>query len=558
MSFKNKYSLGKNAKKRLGEIFSILRKHGFISWTSILFFGKKLFKKKINSIQAEEKHKIYKEARLSIEELGPTFIKLGQLLSVRRDLIPEDFVLELEKLQDEVFPMDYPTIKKIIEEDFGKKIEDIFIDFQEKPLASASISQVHIAKLKSGEKVAVKTMREDIKKIIPQDLEILYYLAGMLSKFQDFKRFNLHDIVREFEMQINFEMSFFQEKNNIKRFFEIKNRNFKVPKVFEEYSTPRVLTMEFIDGLRIKNFKEEVLDKKIREKVSYEIANSIFKQLLEYRLLHSDPHPGNIFVVDQDKICFIDYGMVKYISLEQERMLEKMFLGFLEYNSKPIVEFIMDVCSAPYEYHKNISQEIDFLMTKYAYTSLKDLSIAEVYRDLINVVNMFSLSMPSGYFYIIRSLTLVEGICRELSPEFNIFEMLNKMMESELKKEYIKNFSNNLQKSIEENYYSLQNFPSEIKKISKIFKNGRINVNLEIKGLNEVSNNIDRVGTSFLFGIVLGSILLSSSIILRNFYSSFGGKIYILGLIGFAIAGMMAFGFLFHLVWRILSHKKEK
>ena len=295
--------------KRVKYIVSILTKQGFGYFIERLNLKRYIpFKERIKlGKEKKEKKSAPVRLRLALEELGPTFVKFGQLLSTRPDIIPEDFIKELSKLQDNVPPFSYRQVEEQIKKELGKPINEIFLYFDKKPIASASIGQVHEAKLKNGKKVAVKVQRPDIEKTINEDLDILTFFADIVDKHMPkFKIYNPKGLVEEFKKTIKKELNYRIEANNICRFYQ----NFKdsktvvVPKVYQEYSTKKVLTMSFIEGTKISELwriKEKWLNKKVIAKNG---ANAFFKQILIDGFFHADPHPGNIFVL-KNNVCLL-------------------------------------------------------------------------------------------------------------------------------------------------------------------------------------------------------------------------------------------------------------
>jgi len=284
-------------------------------------------------LEQKNKYSIEKRLRLTLERLGPTFIKFGQVLSVRPDLIPKSYIKELEKLQDEVPSFSYDIVKEMIKKEFGKDVNKLFSSFEVKPIASASISQVHKAVLKDGSVVAVKIQRPDAKKIMDSDIEIMLYAAKLLEKhIPNIRKFNPVKIIQEFSNWTEKELDFKREAINAKRFA----RNFsgddkiKIPKIYDNFITSKILVMEFIDGIELHNI-QEIKRKKINFKPLLEKGfESILTQVFVHGFFHADPHPGNLIITKDKKIAFVDFGIVGYFDEYLKNKSIDLFFGVIE------------------------------------------------------------------------------------------------------------------------------------------------------------------------------------------------------------------------------------
>ena len=326
--------------KRVRKIISVLAKYQFGNILERSGLKKKF---KIPYISSDEfKESSDKEApkrlRLVLEELGTTFIKLGQVLSTRPDLVGKEVADELAKLQDEVPPIPFESVRNVVETDLENSLDNLFEEFKKIPIASASIAQVHEARLKDGTRVAVKIQRNEIESQIKKDIVILRYLAGQVeNRVSDLKYYNLKGIVNEFERVIAKEMDFEQEARNIERFriiFE-DDRNVCAPQVYNEYTTTRVLTMDYIDGIKITEItpNSEINPKKIAE-IGTECY---FKQIFMHGFFHGDPHPGNLLVLPDNTLCFVDFGMVGHLDKEFMNNLAELFVYTVNYDIKGMI-----------------------------------------------------------------------------------------------------------------------------------------------------------------------------------------------------------------------------
>jgi ubiquinone biosynthesis protein len=264
-------------------------------------------------IEKKKNFPIEKRLRLTLERLGPTFIKFGQVLSVRPDLIPKSYIKELENLQDKVPPFPCAIAKQQIKKELGKDINDIFSTFEKKPIASASISQVHKATLKNNKKVAVKIQRPDVRKIMETDIEIMFYVAKLLEKhIPKIKKYHPIQVIEEFSKWTKKELDFKREAINAKRFARnfSTSKTVKIPEIYDEFTTDKLMVMEFIDGIELHNIKQ-IKSKKINLKPLIENGfDAILTQVFIHGFFHADPHPGNLIITNDKKIAFVDFGIV--------------------------------------------------------------------------------------------------------------------------------------------------------------------------------------------------------------------------------------------------------
>src|SRR3989338_7097994 len=334
--------------KRFNQILAVLFEEGFdfllakIKLRHYIPLTKRL-KSKLKKTQETKP-----EARLrkTLERLGPTFIKFGQLLSVRPDLIPKEYSKELEKLQDSVEPFSFNDVRAAIEMDFGKKIEQLFLSFEKKPIASASISQVHKAVLKTGEKVAVKVQRPDVKRIMETDIEIMFYFAKLLDRhIEKVRKFDPARIVDEFREWTEKEIDFRLEARNAKRFWENfrGSKTVHIPKIYDQLTSERVLTLEFIEGIELHNIKEIKKRKLDFNEIIKNGFNAVMTQVFVHGIFHADPHPGNIIIMRDNSIAFVDFGIVGYFDENLKNKCVDLLYGIVEQDEELVMETFLSL-----------------------------------------------------------------------------------------------------------------------------------------------------------------------------------------------------------------------
>ena len=370
---------------RLEEIIAILAKYEFIDVLKKTGL-KRSFRRFIRSEDFLEELDATAPERILLvfEELGTTFIKFGQILSTRPDIVGEDIANELSKLQDHVPKDSFESIKKEIEQELNRPLGEMFLQFSEEPVASASIAQVHEATLHDGTLVAVKVQRPNIIEQIKKDITIMRYLGGLLERrVSNFRYYNVSGVIDEFERAIIKELDFELEARNMEKFGSYFENNSKIctPKNYEEYSTMRVLTMEFIDGVKITDMENSDINSDGRS-IARIGAQCYFQQIFKYGFFHGDPHPGNLLVKDNNVLCFIDFGIVGHLDMDFVNNLAELFTYIVDYDLNGIINQLL--------YMEIITEDVDIKSLKYDLIDIIDQSYGADIKDLGGFINEFS------------------------------------------------------------------------------------------------------------------------------------------------------------------------
>ena len=534
--------------KRSKEILSVFVKYGlghFFDLPAIeksLNFGAKIFHK--NKNEKIKRLSMPERIRLSFEQLGPTFVKLGQILSTRPDLIPKEFIEEFKKLQDQVPAFDFSLVEKQFEKEFGKKINNLFIEFNKIPIAAASISQVHRAKLKDNKNnkiVAVKIQRPNIHEIVKTDIAILLDLAKFIEKRSIYGQiYQPVEIIKEFKKTINKEMDFINEGYNIDKFYKNfkNNKTVKIPKVYWELTSNKILTMEYIDGVKISevdNLKNSKFNKKI---IASNGADMILKQIFEDGFFHGDPHPGNIFVMENNVIGLIDFGMVGRINKNMIENIADLLIAGIKNNAKKIVEILekMNIIESDMNL-KNIEIEIDNFIDKYYGMSLKKINMGKIIEEILEVMIRHKVKMPTDLVLLSKSLITVENIGRNLDPDFDMVAHTKPYAKKLLKEKHspskLLKRGNNL---VIEFFKLMELLPSEINNLFKIFKKNNFNINLKHQGLEKLILGIDKASNRLSISMIISALIIGSSLILIQKIGPFIFGYSAIGIIGYLIA----------------------
>ena len=534
--------------KRSKEILSVFVKYGlghFFDLPAIeksLNFGAKIFHK--NKNEKIKRLSMPERIRLSFEQLGPTFVKLGQILSTRPDLIPKEFIEEFKKLQDQVPAFDFSLVEKQFEKEFGKKIDNLFIEFNKIPIAAASISQVHRAKLKDNKNnkiVAVKIQRPNINEIVKTDIAILLDLAKFIEKRSIYGQiYQPVEIIKEFKKTINKEMDFINEGYNIDKFYKNfkNNKTVKIPKVYWELTSNKILTMEYIDGVKISevdNLKNSKFNKKI---IASNGADMILKQIFEDGFFHGDPHPGNIFVMKNNVIGLIDFGMVGRINKNMIENIADLLIAGIKNNAKKIVEILekMNIIESDMDL-KNIEIEIDNFIDKYYGMSLKKINMGKIIEEILEVMIRHKVKMPTDLVLLSKSLITVENIGCNLDPDFDMVVHTKPYAKKLLKEKHspskLLKRGNNL---VIEFFKLMELLPSEINNLFKIFKKNNFNINLKHQGLEKLILGIDKASNRLSISMIISALIIGSSLILIQKIGPFIFGYSAIGIIGYLIA----------------------
>jgi len=548
---------------RYREIIAILVKYGFgevlakLDLQKHLDFGKGFVLGKGAADIAAASH--WERVRMILEELGPTFVKFGQIMSTRPDMIPHELIPELEKLQDRVPPFSTEDAKQIIEEELGSSVGRIFKDFTDSPLAAASIAQVHKAVLPDGEEAAVKVQRPGIDRIIEVDLEIMLHLASLIKKhYKDELDWDPVGIVEVFTRVIRKELDFRIEAAHIERFA----RNFQadmtihVPHAYRDFSSRKVLTMEFIGGIKVLEItrareQEYGIDPKV---VAARGADLVLKQIFEHGFFHADPHPGNIKVLKDNVICFLDYGMMGSLSAHHREDLADILFGIVNKDGSKITKAILKL--SKYEQivdSEKLESDIAELIELYAFGTLKELEIGSLLHRIARVGEEHRLEGPPDFYLLAKALVTIESVGRELDPEFNAVKHAEPfaekiIMERMSPRKLIEEFYT----SAHEAHLLLRDLPSEARDILTQVKQGEAKIKFEHKGLDPMLKTLDQTNNRMVFAIVLASLVIGSALIVLSGVPPKWHEIPVIGIIGFLGAGLIGFWLLFS----ILRHGK--
>ncbi|GAA0106047.1 AarF/ABC1/UbiB kinase family protein [Paraclostridium sordellii] len=507
--------------KRYKEIVQILMKYGFSIVVEKLNIEGVAYKIPITNPPAEIKNMSTGERlRKACEELGPTYVKLGQILSTRKDLLDQNIIDELAKLRDNVEVFDTDIAINIIEEELNSKIENIFLKFNKEPIAAASLGQVYEATLKSGETVIIKVQRPNVENTIKSDVEILKTIAGAVKDFNKDLNVDIQGIIEDFETQLLRELDYNFEAINGLKFQNIfaNTQEVYIPKVYMEYTTKKVLVLEKIVGVKlsdIEKMKELGWDTK---KISEIGINSIFKQIFEYGFFHADPHPGNIFVINEDCIAYIDFGMIGIIDKKTLNILNSITLAAVDRNIDRIIYLMMELDLISYDTNLNgLRQDLLYLMHYYYDVPIDKLNLGDILNEVFRFCRTYKIAMPPQLVLLVKSLITLEGTARELNPNFSItiagksfmrYYYLNRFNPQNLAKES--------KQSAQEAIADMKVIPKQLKGILRNIERNNIKIHIEDVKFAKLEKTITDLATKLSLSLVLAALLVGSSLIIAS------------------------------------------
>ena len=499
--------------------------------------------------------------RKAFETLGPTFVKIGQILSTRRDILPKEYIEELIKLQDSVNEESYVDIKEVFEKSLNKRIDECFLEFHVEPIASASISQVYEGILKDGREVIVKIQRPDIYEKMKLDISILKRILKFSKLKNDITIVNLFDVMDEMEKSIDAELNFKIEGSNIKRFSE-NNDGLEVlyiPKLIENLWSEKVITLEKIIGFKVNDIDALEEEGYNNRDIAEKLILCYCKQVFEDGFFHGDPHPGNI-LISHGKICFIDFGIMGAIDESIRNSLNKAIFAIATKDKEMLVDFVLSVGVRKGKVNKGLLYEdISYLFDSYATRSLKNIKIAELFEELFIIAEKNFIQMPKELVSLFRSLVILEGVLEEIDSNVNILSSINNYIKSKGQFTFFNEFT------IKDFVLSSYNFardigriPVKINEVLNSVYNGRGRINFHVVDLDKTISALDSMVNRITGGFIVSALLIASSLLIRDGTGPVINGLSLIGIIGYLISSIFAMILLVSMVRRKGNNKKYK
>jgi len=532
---------------RAREIIGIVVKYGLSEWVTTSGLGKLLISKK--RLARIERLNQWERIRLAIEELGPTFIKFGQILADRPDIVPEELRSELKKLQDEAQPMPDDIARLEIERELGRPLGEIFREFGNTRIASASMAQAYRAVLLNGEEVCIKIQRPGIDKKIELDLHLMNFFAARVQRnYPDMEAINLTGVVHEFGKSIKRELDFHHEAASVIRFghcFE-GDPDIKVPKIWSQYTTRRILIEEFIKGIKVSDLEMLLQSGNDPGVIARTAVRLVFDQIFTHGFFHADPHPGNMFVLEGNVIAFIDFGMMGSLQPEHLRFLGQYVLGYLDRDPHAMTEALLLVSGKrSFAKFKDLEFQISEMMAHNKFLSFDEMDFGKVMNESVDILVRYGLRIPAGIYLLVKALMAIERVAVVLDPTIDFAHEMQpyavKLMAQQFNP---KTIALEVFEAIREYYKLVKEFPADINDILYKIKEGKFKTQIEVKGLEPLAEHIDISSSRVSVAIVLAALIIGASIISQWEQSRW------IGTIVFCIAGLFGFWLLLKLFRR--------
>lgn len=538
--------------KRYRQVLGVLIKYGFghvIEQLNINYYlelGKRIvtfgaMSKDIERLTQPER------LRMVMEELGPSFVKLGQLLSTRPDLVPKEYAEEFRKLQDKVPSVPFSELRQQIETELGQSVEEIFAEIQLEPIAAGSIAQVHRARLHSGEEVVVKIRRPGIVKILETDLDILAGLAYLVENHLPAAMlYDPSGAVREFRRSIFREVDFTREGHTTDRFATHSKElsTSYTPRVFWDQTGETILTLEFVEGVKITDFQQLEKQGLDRKKIANHCAEILLEQVLVHGLFHGDPHPGNILVLPEEKICFLDYGMVGRLDDELKQQLAELLMAVLQRDADRIISLLIYSGELTEEIDRNaFKRDLVQFIDDYYDLALAEFNAGKLLTDFIDILIRYRVRFPTDLILLAKALVTLEGVARQLNPEFNLIAHLKPQVEQLVRTRLSPGWVTRDLLGIGRDYSSLiRQLPQDLRELIHRINRNKFKIDLEHRGLERLITDLDKSTNRISFSMIIAALVIGSSIIMQTDKGPMLFGFPILGLFGYSIAAFLGLG----------------
>lgn len=482
--------------------------------------------------------------REMLQELGPTFVKFGQLLSTRPDLLPPDIIVELRRLQDDVPSFPVELAWRTIEDELGLTVEQLFLEFEDEPIAAASIGQVHRAVLPNGERVIVKVQRPDARQQVQSDIDLLYQVARLL---RDHSRQQLFldpvGMVDEFARGIRGELEYRSEAHNAERFSELfaDDAEVVIPRVYWQYTTNRVLTLEYLEGTQVVDVDPDAVPIAERKALATAIANAWLKQIFIHGYFHGDPHPANILVLEDGAIGLVDFGIAGRLPPRDRQNIIALFIDVMQERIESMPRRLADLgVEFPREKEADFVSEARELFSRYFGARLDEINAVDVLRDIFDAIHRLQLKLPAQYLLLEKTVATLEGIGVQLYPPFNVFEVARPFAREFMMKRYSPEFLLKTGAGEAREYARvLAEYPHQLADILEEMRRGDMKINFVHRNLEDTMRSLAAISNRLVMAVVLSSLILGSSII--GLFAQEGPRL--VGISVFALAGFMVSGF---------------
>ena len=493
-----------------------------------------------------EQHTRAERVRMILEELGPTFVKLGQIASTRPDLIPGEFISELEKLRDAVPPFPFDQVSEIVEDELRRPLSESFAQFSESSLAAASIGQVHRARLEDGEEVVVKVQRPDIRHTIEVDLEIMLHLATLLERHvQEAELHRPTKIVEEFARVMEQELDYGIERAHLERFANqfLDDDTVYVPKIYRDYSTGRVLTMEYISGVNLADLDALAENGLDRRRIAARGAELMLKQIFVHGFFHADPHPGNVFVLPDNVLCYLDFGMVGRLDRRCREDFADLVYGAAARDAPKTTTALLRLAEHDDEWEvdtRALERDVGEMLDLHVVAELGRVDMGRLLQQLFDLLGKHRLRIPADLVMMLKAMTTAEGVGVVLDPQIDMVAIATPYVRK-LKMERFapRRLLGELYESGNELLQLAREIPGGMRELLRLAKRGNLRMGLEHRGFEKMLDTYEHVANRVAFAIVVAALIVGSSLIVVSDIPPKWGEVPLIGLVGFLAARIM-------------------
>ena len=492
------------------------------------------------------------QLRMALEELGPTFMKLGQMLSIHDDLLPPEYQREFAKLQDAAPTVPIETVHEMITTELGQPLEHSFASFDATPLAAASIGQAHLATLQDGTEVVVKVRRPGAAEQVDEDLKLLHSLASTASHRWEFaNQYDVVGLVQEFDQSLRAELDYLHEGHNAERFarnFESES-TVQIPRMFWETTTSRVLTQERIHGIKITD--QAALDAAgiDRAALSKQGARIFLKMVFEDGFFHADLHPGNLFIEEGGNIGLIDFGMVGSVDEQTRGELGLLLSGMISQDSDRIADALLELGASQQPVDRAaLRRDLEHLLSQFADQPLSAIPLGPLVSDVLSIVRRYHLVLPSNLMLLLKTMVMTEGMVAQLDPSFNLVEALTPYVERLMLQQYSPAaWARRLGKTIPDLAWLATEFPQHLRRLMGELERGTLKFDIQPTGLDPVFKRAERIANRIVLGVIVAALIVGLSMLISAYRPGVTGVWDVVLPIGLTLAGVLAI----YLVWSI-------
>lgn len=536
--------------RRFKDIVMILVKYGFDDLIDRLEVPGIALVKKVRKV--DQQLGTFERIRCILEDLGPSFVKFGQIMSLRPDLLPPELIDELSKLQDEVAPVEFSQIKETVEKNTGRPLQETFSIFDAEPLAAASISQVHRGVLKPDGRIAsIKVQRPGVRSKIKTDLDILAAVAGQLhERVDDLKTYDLPNLVRVTKRNLLRELDFKREARNMKiaKSYAGENSKVYIPEVYEEYSTEGLLVMEYVQGTKLKDLKTETLTD--RESTAKHGLKAAIKQILDDGFFHADPHPGNLLIAEDERICLMDWGLTGRLSERDRHELIDLLKAVVDKDGEAMAHALLRISSAEAAIdRRGLERELLDVLDSYYAVPIKSMNIGQLLMAVTELLRAHRLRLPPDLVIMIKALVTAEGTARLIYPDLDVVSEAKDYISS-LAFERFKPESlwRSFRFSLSQFLSFQQKVPRRMAQILSKADRGELTLGFRHENLGGLMNTLDNITNRLTFGIIIAAMIIGSSMIITTGIGPLLFGFPALGVIGYLISGLLGLWLVFNII----------